>query len=307
MQKITLLVCMLSLIFFSSNAQEIVKLYEGASPGLKMGVTIKEEDISKENEIRRVRNVTEPTLTIYTPKNKTSDAAVIICPGGGYYILAIDHEGHDVAKWFAERGVTAFVLKYRLPQKELFDNSTIRPLQDAQQAIRLVRANAANYGISPNKIGIMGFSAGGHLASTASTHFVNQVGETADLSSNVRPDFSILLYPVISMQKEIVHAGSRQNLIGDDATEEMEILYSNDKQVTDQTPPTFIVHAFDDPVLVENSLLYATALKQHHIPTEVHLYDRGGHGFSLTKKQRGPVETWPDRLADWMKINGWMK
>lgn len=306
MKKISLFFIMVSFAFFKSNAQAIVKLYEKPN-GLKVGITVAETNISKENEIRRIRNITEPTLTVYVPQNKTSDAAVIICPGGGYYILAIDHEGHDVAEWFAEHGVTAFVLKYRLPQSELFDNPTIRPLQDAQQAIRMVRANATQYGISPNKIGIMGFSAGGHLASTASTHFDTQVGETADAVSNVRPDFSILMYPVISMHPSITHAGSRQYLLGENPTPELEEFYSNDEQVSGKTPPTFLVHAFDDPVLVENTLLYITALKKYKIPSELHLYDRGGHGFSLTKKQRGPVETWPDRLTDWMRINDWMK
>ncbi|MFA6598127.1 MAG: alpha/beta hydrolase [Ignavibacteriaceae bacterium] len=167
---------------------ETILLYPDGVPGLK-GVQIP-EDSKTTDGVTRVKDITQPTMYLYQPKEKTSDATVIICPGGGYSILAIDHEGYDIAKWFNDRGMIAFVLKYRLPQENLFDNKEIRPLQDAQQAIRIVRKHAAKYGISPDKIGIMGFSAGGHLASTASTHFKIQVGEITDSTVSVRPDFS---------------------------------------------------------------------------------------------------------------------
>lgn len=284
-----------------------IQLYENGTPGLKAGVTVKEINTSKPGDIIRLRNVTQPTLTVFTPKNKTSDASVIICPGGGYHILAFDHEGYATAEWFAEHGVTAFVLKNRLPQEELFENSTIRPLQDAQQALRLVRADAAKYNIDPEKIGIMGFSAGGHLAATASTHFDTQVGEITNTSVSVRPAFSVLIYPVISFSDRYGHRGSRDNLIGKEPSIADIEEYSNEFHVTNETPSTFLVHAFDDHVHIENSLSYVKALKKANVPAELHLYERGGHGFAFTKNNRGPVETWPDRLLDWMVMNGWMK
>ncbi|MFB0945144.1 MAG: alpha/beta hydrolase [Spirosomataceae bacterium] len=305
MKKLILLFLMASVAGFAQRT--VIELYSDGTPGLKPGVSVEEINTSKKtDDITRVRNVTKPTLTVFVPKNKTSDASVIICPGGGYYILAIDHEGYDVAEWFAEHGVTAFVLKNRLPQEELFDNSTIRPLQDAQQALRIVKKNASDYNIDPDKVGIMGFSAGGHLAATASTHFDTQVGEVTDVNANVRPAFSMLIYPVISFSDSYGHTGSRNNLIGKDPSISDIEEYSNELHVTEKTPPTFMVHAFDDFVHIENSLSYVKALKKVNVPTELHLYDRGGHGFAFTNKNRGPVESWPDRLQDWMTVNGWM-
>lgn len=305
MKKVILLLLMVTSPAFSQRP--VIELYPEGAPGLKTGVTVEEVNTSTAaNDIMRIRNVTNPTLTAFIPENKTSDASVIICPGGGYYILALDHEGYATAEWFAERGVTAFVLKNRLPQEELFNNSTIRPLQDAQQALRMVKASAASYGIDKEKIGIMGFSAGGHLAATASTHFENQVGELTDESISVRPAFSVLIYPVISFNDSYGHTGSRDNLIGKSPSKSDIEAYSNELHVTDKTPPTFLVHAFDDFVNIENSLTYVRALKKANVPAELHLYDRGGHGFAFTNKKRGPVESWPDRLFDWMIINGWM-
>lgn len=295
---------MASVAGFSQQTE--TPLYENGTPGLKPEVSVEEINTSEPGDMIRLRNVTNPTLTVFIPKNKTSDASVIICPGGGYYILAFDHEGYATAEWFAERGITAFVLKNRLPQEELFDNSTIRPLQDAQQALRIVKKNAALYGIDADKVGIMGFSAGGHLAATASTHFDEQVGEIADEEISVRPAFSILIYPVISFNDDYGHTGSRNNLIGKNPSVSDIKEYSNELQVTEKTPATFLVHAFDDRVHVENSLSYVRALKKANVPAELHLYDRGGHGFAFTKKERGPVESWPDRLYDWMKVNNWM-
>ncbi len=285
----------------------VVQLYEGASPGLKPEAVSKKENVVKEKDgITRINDITVPTITVIKPKKKTSDASVIICPGGGYGILAWDHEGTSIGEWFASKGLTAFVLKYRLPQDELFDNAQIRPLQDAQQAIRYIRQNTDKYGISANKVGIMGFSAGGHLAATTSTHFYNQVGEITNSQISVRPDFSILLYPVVSFSDKITHQGSRDNLVGKNPSVEKIELYSNELQVKKDTPPAFLVHAFDDWVHVDNSLNYYKALRKNGVASEMHLYDRGGHGFSMKKTNKGPVASWPARLEDWMRLNGFM-
>lgn len=290
------------------KAQELVPLYPNGTPGLRQDAAeTPEERVVGKDGILRIRSVTKPDLKVYQPKNNPTGASVIICPGGGYYILAYDHEGEDIAKWFAERGVTAFVLKYRLPQENLFDQKEIRPLQDIQQAFRIVRSNAKSYGISPDKIGVMGFSAGGHLAASASTMFQNQVGELVNENMSVRPDFTILLYPVISFSDKMSHSGSRTNLIGP----ELKLIdidrFSTELNVSERTPPTFLVHAFDDGVKIDNSFAYAKALKAKNVPVEFHAYEKGGHGFGMTKTGRGPVESWPDRLADWMKNNAWMQ
>lgn len=303
-QKIFILMLFTNALF--AQSKEIL-LYPNGTPGLKAGVMVKEQSILNEKDgITRKRDITEPSLTVFTPKKKTSDASVIICPGGGYFILAWDHEGTAIGEWFAARGVTAFVLKYRLPQYELFENAEIRPLQDAQQAIRLIRKDAPKYKINPDKVGIMGFSAGGHLAATASTHFDRQVGEVTDENISVRPNFTILMYPVISFSDRFTHFGSRNNLLDNKMSIEKIEHYSNELQIKKDTPPTFLVHAFDDPVLVNNSIEYFKALKAKNIPAEMHIYDRGGHGFSMKKSNKGPVASWPARLEEWMKINGWM-
>lgn len=285
----------------------VIPLYEGNSPGLKTEAASKKENVVKEKDgITRINDITVPTLTVIKPKKKTSDASVIVCPGGGYAILAWDHEGTSIGEWFASKGVTAFVLKYRLPQDDLFDNAEIRPLQDAQQSIRYIRQNADKYGVSTNKIGIMGFSAGGHLAATTSTHFYDQVGEITNPQISVRPDFSILLYPVVSFSDKIGHMGSRDNLIGKNPPVNKIELYSNELQVKKDTPPAFLVHAFDDWVHVDNSLNYYKALRKNGVASEMHLYDRGGHGFSMKKTNKGPVASWPARLEEWMRLNGFM-
>lgn len=284
---------------------DTIILYPKGVPGLK-GVHIP-EDSQFSGGITRVKDITQPVVYVYQPKSKTSDASVIICPGGGYSILAIDHEGYEIAQWFNERGVTAFVLKYRLPQNELFDNAEIRPLQDVQQAFRIIRKNAANYGVAPDKIGIMGFSAGGHLASTASTHFNTQVGEITEPPLSVRPDFSLLIYPVITFGAANTHSGTRENLVGKDAPNDKIELYSNEKHVTSETPPTFLISTTDDGVSPENSIMYFQACRKNKVPVELHIYEKGGHGYALKKKGLGQVETWPDRMEDWMRERKLMK
>jgi acetyl esterase/lipase len=305
MKRKLFILMLLSQSIFAQHT--VVSLYEGPSPGLKPEAMSKKENVVKEKDgITRINDITVPTLTVIKPKKKTSDASVIVCPGGGYAILAWDHEGMSIGEWFASKGITAFVLKYRLPQDELFDNAEIRPLQDAQQSIRYIRQNAEKYGVSSNKIGIMGFSAGGHLAATTSTHFYSQVGEISNPQISVRPDFTILMYPVVSFSDKITHQGSRDNLVGKNPSIEKIELYSNELQIKKDTPPAFLVHAFDDWVHVDNSLNYYKALKKNGVASEMHLYDRGGHGFSMKKTNKGPVASWPVRLEEWMQLNGFM-
>lgn len=305
--KIFLLSFLFLTISMFSNAQQIVKLYSGDALGLKKSNILKEIDSQKnKNDIMLLQYVSVPTLEIIKPKIKKSETAVIICPGGGYGILAYDHEGTTIGKWFADKGITAFVLKYRLPEDDMFDNPEIRPLQDAQQALRHIRSNSKTYGVDPNKIGIMGFSAGGHLAATASTHFKTQVGEIIDDKISVRPDFSILMYPVISFSDKIGHTGSRDNLLGKNAPFDKIEYYSNELQVTKETPPAFLVHAINDWVMVENSLAYVKACKAAGVPAELHMYDKGGHGFGMKKGLKGPVSHWPERLEEWLIENKWL-
>jgi acetyl esterase/lipase len=250
--------------------------------------------------------VSHPTLTVFLPvAGKGNGTGVVVCPGGGYTHLAMTHEGTDVAKWLNSLGIAAFVLKYRLPSDETMVDKTIGPLQDAQRAIQLVRQRAGEWGVDAGKVGILGFSAGGHLASTAGTHFSQT---TIDNSAQVslRPDFMILLYPVISFSDSIGHLGSRESLIGKHPDPAMIVAYSNERQVTPQTPPTFIIHAEDDKTVpVMNSLDFYEALVQHGVPAEMHVYPKGGHGWGLWNALS--KEQWPDECARWMEVSGWIK
>ncbi|MET3978643.1 acetyl esterase/lipase [Mucilaginibacter sp. UYP25] len=228
-----------------------------------------------------ITNVSVPTLTPYLPAKGTANGtAVVICPGGGYAGLSSVQEGSDVAQEFNKIGVTAFVLKYRLPSDIIMIDRSIGPLQDAQRAIQMIRRNAAIWGINRNRIGIMGFSAGGHLASTEGTHFNKLLIDNKD-NTSVRPDFMMLIYPVITFGDK-THIDSRENLIGKNASQEQIDLFSNEKQVTSTTPPTFIVFAEDDGnVSVENGLMMYQSLLQNNVPAELHLFPKGGHGFGL--------------------------
>jgi acetyl esterase/lipase len=224
---------------------------------------------------------------------------VIICPGGGYAILAFDHEGTRVAEMFNRWGVTAFVLKYRLPDDSINIDKSLAPLQDAQQAVRLVRNNSKEFGVDKNKIGIMGFSAGGHLASTVATHFNFNADASNTDTISVRPDFAILIYPVISFDSTIFHRGSKNNLVGANASEEKVKFFSNELQVTAATPPTFLVHASDDGgVPVENSVRFYQACVKNKVPVEMHLYPHGGHGFGMYN--RTTDDNWLERLRNWL-------
>ena len=256
--------------------------------------------------ISGIDKVSQPTLTIFLADQKKSNGtSVIICPGGGYGHLAINKEGYKVAKWFNSLGISAFVLKYRLPSDLTKKDKTIGPLQDAQEAIRMVRRNANKWHLDPTKIGIMGFSAGGHLASTISTHYSDKVYDSKD-NVSARPDFSILIYPVISMEDGITHNGSKENLLGANASKEMIAKYSNEKQVDSNTPKAFLVHATDDKIVpVENTINYYLALKEHNVLGEMHIYEKGGHGFGLGIE--GTHKEWPKTCEKWLSANGFMQ
>lgn len=238
---------------------------------------------------RWVTGVHVPTITVVHPhEERATGIAVVICPGGGYGGLALDKEGHDIARWFAEFGVTGVVLKYRMPRSGGIVHGAEAPLSDVARALELVHESADEWGLDGDRIGVMGFSAGGHLAASAST-----------LLAERRPDFSILVYPVISMEEGVGHAGSRRNLLGKAPSEELVARFSCDERVTADTPPAFLVHTWDDHVLPENSLRYATACHRAGVPVELHLFERGGHGYGM-KKPELPVGAWPELLKAWM-------
>ena len=277
------------------NSNEM-PLYKNGVPN-SIAAPNKENSTSRDNIIR-IAKVSVPSFTIFKPA-KPNGKAVIICPGGGYSILAFDKEGTNVAEEFNKWGVTAFVLKYRLPDDSTMIDKSIAPLQDAQQAIRLIRNNAKQWGINANQIGIMGFSAGGHLASTAATHFDFKADPGNSDTTSTRPDFAILIYPVISFDSSIYNKGSKDNLIGVRASAKKVNFFSNDLQVTPNTPPSFLVHAGDDKgVLVENSICYYQACIKNKVLAEMHLYPKGGHGFGMNNKTTD--DNWLERLHNWM-------
>jgi acetyl esterase/lipase len=286
-------------------AQKVMPLYSGHIPNSKPSVDQETSEISSDS-ILIIHKVSRPTLTVFLPpKEKATGAAVVICPGGGYWIVAAGHEGYDVAKRFNDMGVAAFVLKYRIPDDSTMINREIGPLQDAQKAMQYVRSHAKQYGIDPKRIGIMGFSAGGHLASTEGTHF-NHAYIDNPKKINLRPDFMLLIYPVISFTDSIGHVGSRDQLIGKSPSPEKIREYSNELQVTKQTPPTFLVHAKDDDAVpYQNSQAFYDALKQNKVNAEIYLYEKGGHGFGMNN--RTSDVKWMDLIEKWMKGNGWIK
>jgi len=246
-----------------------------------------------------------PNLTVYLPQVNGVQSGVVVCPGGGYGMLAVDHEGKQIAEWLNARGLAAFVLRYRLGPR--YHNPV--ELGDAQRALRLVRYRAAEYGIAADRIGIWGFSAGGHLASTAGTHFdsgLPDASEAIDRTSS-RPDFMVLCYPVISFITPYTHRGSMRNLLGDNPDPQLAASLSNETQVTPQTPPTFLFHTNSDSgVPAENSVLFYLALRKAGVPAEIHIYERGEHGVGLAPFD--PVlSSWSRRLEAWMKVHGWMK
>ena len=284
-QRFSILVFAICVIMTSISAQtEPIVLWTDGAPG---AVGKEPQDI--------------PTLTPFLPKENATGAAIIICPGGGYARLSDVKEGSDVAKWLNSLGITAFVLKYRLGMRY----HQPAPLQDASRAMQTVRSRVKEWNLDTNRIGILGFSAGGHLASTMGTHFDLGKPDSVDPIARVssKPDLMVLLYPVITMG-EFTHAGSKKNLLDENPTPELIKLYSNEFQVTKETPPTFLVHTMTDATVpVENSMLFAAALRKAGVPFEFHLYEKGPHGFGLAPND--PIlASWTNRCADWLGLHG---
>lgn len=250
----------------------------------------------------RLGEIEVPQFQAYLPaKEKATGAAVVILPGGGYGILAADHEGHDYAKWLTERGIAGIVVKYRVSRSPAFGYQFPVPFLDARRAIRTVRAKATEWGIDSKKIGVMGSSAGGHLASLCATRFMDSLpDENRDPidQQSCRPDFAILIYPVISMNRTLSHSGSLLNLLGKNPNAETMNKYSTDLAVTKETPPVFLLSTFDDMVDCRNSLEFAAACKKNGVPVSLHLFEKGGHGYGL--KGQGDLSEWPHLLERWL-------
>jgi len=266
----------------------VVNLWQDAAPGAK-------GDTDQDT----------PTLTVYLPeKSNSTGTGVVIFPGGGYGHLAMDHEGHQVAQWLNSHGIAGFITRYRYsPYRHPI------PLTDAKRAIRTVRANADKWNINPEKLGVLGFSAGGHLASTTLTHFDMGNPESQDLveQESSRPDFGVLVYPVISFTTKYTHEGSKRNLLGENPDQELVKFLSNELQITASTPPTFLMHTSGDTgVPAENSILFYMGLRQFEIPAEMHIYEKGRHGFGLAPDD-ALLSSWPDRCIDWFRSHGWIE
>ena len=287
----------ISILMFSNTVNAQYQPLYSTTPNQIVVANEEKEDIY--NGITIVSKVTEPAYQYFRVKgDNIKRPCVIIYPGGGYFILASGHEGVDVAKFFNSIGVNAMVVKYRIPNDKAQVDKSIAPLQDAQQAMLLARSNAADWGIDANKIGIMGFSAGGHLAASLSSHYAD-VKIDNPLNISLRPNFQILIYPVITMN-DFGHAGSKENLIGKNPTDAQVQYYCNELNVNDQTPPAFIVHAKnDDAVPVQNAYEYDKALKANKVASTLYLFEKGGHGFGMIN----PTSTvqWTTPLTEWLR------
>jgi acetyl esterase/lipase len=288
---------LLALLFFiAAGAQaqtKVITLWPEGVPNAKANPS--PEHLDDE----RISNVSQPTLTVYPAAyDRPTKAAVIICPGGGYWFLSFTREGHQYAQWLSNLGITAFVLKYRLS-----DYGHPAPLQDVLRAIRTVRSQAAQYGVAPDRIGVMGSSAGGHLAASAATLYDNPAGRTGAAIDAVsaRPDFLMLMYPVITMEPPTAHLGSRDSLLGASPSPDLVRLMSVEKQVTSNTPPTLLIHSQDDGLVpVDNSILFYQALTRAHVPAEMYLFEHGGHGMAM-RTGLGTASDWTKRAEEWLR------
>lgn len=278
---------------------------EGEAPGAKNS-PVKEETVDRRKTgglaDRAVTGIRTPTITAYLPK-KPNGVALLVTPGGSYQRVVLDKEGSDLAPIFNANGYTLFVMTYRMPADGHAEGADA-PLVDAQRAIRTLRADAQKWKIDPQRIGVLGFSAGGHVAASLATRYDEAAYPATDSIDKLsaRPNFLALMYPVITMDKNIAHPGSRNALIGDHPTPEQIKKYSPEQNVTQQTPPTFIVHAVDDPsVPVDNSLVMFSALRAQHVPVEMHLFEHGKHGFGIRGAVGLPAASWPELLMNWME------
>jgi acetyl esterase/lipase len=278
---------------------EVIPLWTTTIPGEINTSEYQEKEIYKDGKLQSTSMVTLPTLSVYLPpKTIANGTAVLIFPGGGYSHLSMEKEGKKVANWLNSLGITAFVLKYRLPNDQIMEDKTVGPLQDAQEAMRMIRRNTQKWKVDTNKIGVIGFSAGGHLAATLCTHY-DEIHHPLPNPISARPDFALLIYPVISMTNEITHKGSQNNLLGNSPTNLLMEKFSNELCVNSKTPLTFLVHATDDPtVAVENSVNYYLALKKYKVPVELHLYEKGGHGFGLGVRETSMY--WTTDCINWL-------
>jgi acetyl esterase/lipase len=293
LEKMKTKILIITVLFcgFSAFSQEKINLYPNGVPNSKPS-SVTESGAER----GLIKGITNPTLEYIKPE-KPNGTAIIVIAGGGYGVIVYNGEGLNTAKSLAEKGISAFVLKYRLPSDEIMPDKKIGPLQDVQQSIKYLRENADKYGIDKNKIGIMGFSAGGHLASTAATHFEKSYISNTE-NTSLRPDFQILVYPVITMQDALTHGGSRDALIGKNPLQEDKDLFSNELQIKANTPITWLTHAADDKVVdVDNSVQYFEQLRKNRVEVEMHIFPKGDHGFIF--RQKG----WMTPLFDWMERN----
>lgn len=286
------------------NAQQVnIPLWGGNMPN--HNETDEEDIIDDSQDIIKLRYVKYPSMDIFLPSQRSrTGQAVLICPGGGYTMIGYDWEGADVAKWFASKGVVAAVLKYRLPVSESNIISYKSPILDAQRAMRLIRHNAQEWGVDPSRVGVIGFSAGGHLASTLATHYDCRYADPIDSIDELsaRPDFSILAYSVITFKDDYTDNGTRNKLTRFNPTAELIEAFSNELHVDAQSPPAFLVHSSDDNIVpVQNSIQYYQALIENGVEAEMHIYPSGGHGYSLAHSDPY-LSSWTERLEAWLRL-----
>lgn len=300
----------LFLMWMMGGAQAVelsrLPLWPGGVPGEKTGHGVTEKVTWGDDGFPRIGQVVEPQLYIARPHpDKDTGAAVVVFPGGGYSIVAVANEGYPSRQWLTENGITAVMVKYRLPNDAIMADKTVGPLQDAQEAIRTVRRKAGEWGLDPKRIGVLGYSAGGHLAASLSTMYADAVYPVTD-GVSARPDFSILIYPVVHFGMETTHKGSQTNLLGPNPTEELLARFSPERRVTADTPPAFLVHSGDDRgVPLENSVAYFLALRKAGVPGELHLYETGGHGYGLGREAQTNAN-WPAACIAWLKARGFL-
>lgn len=283
--------------FFPAKMQTFALYGDGAIPNSKPG-----PDNETGAETGWIQKVSRPTIQVYLPaKVKATGASVLIIPGGGYAGLTFTNEGVEQAKYFVDHGIAAIVLKYRLPSDLTMTDKSIGPIQDAQQGLRLIRLHASQWNLDPARVGVVGYSAGGHLAATLATHFQKSYIDNPEPVS-LRPDFQVLVYPVISMDAKITHMGSRNALLGASPSEALVKDFSNEQQVTAETPPALILHAADDQLVdIDNSIAYFQALRHAGVPVEARLFEKGQHGLFLM-----PRDTWQGAILEWISADGWL-